>query len=117
MKVGVRAREVIDKRRAVAGFDGVNDLVQILPRLVLRNLPVLAFVLQPPRLRLRKIVGLRKGLAGHRIDPAGDDVNMLMVGVAVGDKNRLRILHAKGFQKPLACVEHFVAGSALPLLP
>ena len=110
-------RESLDNRSAVAGFNRVHDPVQGAARLVLRNLPMLALVIEPPGLRLGEIVGLRKRLAGQRIDPAGDDVQVLVRRVVMRDKNRLRRLHAKLFKEALRRRNHLLAGRILSRLP
>ena len=56
---------------------------------------MLALVLQRPRLPFGEIVRLRIGLAARGVDPAGDNVQMLMLGVIVGNENRLRVLHTE----------------------
>ena len=116
-KSRVAFRQASDERRAVARLNCVDDLMELLPRRILGNLPVLALPLQAPRLSFGKIVFLRVRLARGRIDPAGDDMKVAMIGVVMRDKNRERVLHSKALEKTFRRLGHLRCGRLLSLFP
>jgi hypothetical protein len=100
----------------VARGNSLAQLVHILAALEL-NAAVLAFVIERPFREGSVTFGEVVGQAGVGVDLRCDDVNMRIILVVVGDKQRLGVAHAERFKRRFRRPFHLLAARRLAARP